>query len=124
MPLEPELFTEHKKVTEIFLSLIFNEPSISDPVYMPEVTSEHDAENLGIAPLVCVWNENRESGTFSVSINKTCVEHLLETFVPKENENFTPIRNEIIAALHSSVPSAISEACGQSGLMPSQLYGT
>lgn len=104
------------------LNYILHDSTLSRPVYLPGVLTEADAENTGIAPLVIVWNEDQLKGSFSVSINKSAIEHLLEGALPAEHENFVPTRNEIIKALNATVPVSIVKTCEKFGVLPSKLY--
>ncbi len=112
---------EHKIVSSL-LSLIINDQVLSNPVYLEEIKTENDGDALGIAPLVYIWNENREAGTFSVSVNGKAVAHLLESFVPRKHKGFTKMRDEAMLALSKTSKETIVSLCGQLGVYPSQLF--
>jgi len=82
-----------------FLSFISNNSKLSKPLYLKQIQSETDVNSLELTPLIYVWNENRKTGLFTVSVNGKTVDYLLEGIVSKEHSQFNAIRDEAISAL-------------------------
>ena len=112
---------KHQIVSSL-LSYIINDKKLSYPLYLHEITCEEDAENLGLYPIVYVWNENREAGSFSISINGKAVGHLLEAVVPREHSQFNTIRDETMLALSKAANESVVSTCEAAGLYPSDLF--
>ena len=53
------------------------------PVYLPGIRSEAECDELGLWPLIYIWNVDRVAGTFSLSVNGKAIAYLLEPFVPR-----------------------------------------
>jgi hypothetical protein len=86
-------------IVSSFLSFISNNSKLSKPLYLKQIQSETDVNSLELTPLIYVWNENRKTGSFTVSVNGKTVDYLLEGIVSKEHSQFNAIRDEAISAL-------------------------
>lgn len=111
-----------KQVAQSLIAYILHDSDLSRPVYLKDAKSEIDVENIGLGPLVMVWNEDVLRGSFSVSINKKTVEHLLEGAMTSDHKNFIATRNEVINTLSKSVPPAVVKACEGAGVPASVLF--
>ncbi len=112
------------EITTKMLSLIINDQSLSLPVYLPQIKSEDQAAEIGLGPLVYIWNEDRTKGTFSVSVNGQTVAHLLESIVHRKHSQFNEIRDEIMSVLSKTSQAMIINYCEESGAFPSEIFGT
>ncbi|WP_410012753.1 hypothetical protein [Sodalis sp. C49] len=75
-----------------FIALTLSDEKLSMPVYLPGIRNEDDCEDIGLGPLIYIWNVDRAAGTFSLSVNGKAIAHLLEPFVPRDNPaGFDPI---------------------------------
>ncbi|WP_254665187.1 hypothetical protein [Enterobacter sp. ku-bf2] len=61
-----------------FIALTLSDEKLSMPVYLPGLRSEAECDELGLWPLIYIWNVDRTSGTFSLSDNGKAIAHLLE----------------------------------------------
>ncbi|EPO0667257.1 TPA: hypothetical protein ACNO4N_005738 [Salmonella enterica subsp. enterica serovar Newport] len=61
-----------------FIALTLSDEKLSMPVYLPGIRNEDDCENIGLGPLIYIWNVDRAAGTFSLSVNGNAIGHLLE----------------------------------------------
>ena len=111
-----------KHIVEAFLSRTLSDETLSLPVWLPEIESEDDANNIGLAPMVYIWNVDDESGTCSISVNGKCVGHLLESFIPRSDPRFNDTRDEIMRVLNQSSVSVITHMVSQSGLSVKTLF--
>lgn len=117
------LSEQEKAVAQYLLSFVFNDEQLSKPVYCKQVRSEQDAERLsGDLPLVYVWNENRQSGTFAVSVNGPILGDLLEGIVPRDDPSFVRIRDEAMSVLAKTSQGAVVSTCQKIGAYPSDLF--
>lgn len=91
-----------------FIALTLNDEKLSMPVYLPGIRSEAECDDLGLWPLIYIWNVDRAACTFSLSVNGKAIAHLLEPFVPREDPAYVEIRDEAM--------KVISEASTQSVL--------
>lgn len=117
-----EKLDAHQIVASL-LSFIINDEALSVPVYLEEIKSEQDADALGLTPAVYVWNENRDTGSFTVSVNGKTIGHLLEGVVPREHSQFNAIRDEVMVALSISSKATIVSICERLGAFPSDIFG-
>ena len=83
------------------------------PVYRDDIKSEDDIK--GFYPLVYVWNENRETSTFTVSINVATIIYLLETVVPRDHKQFGIIKDKLIQKLKASSEKMVSALAKKTG---------
>ncbi|QXB07802.1 hypothetical protein I6L80_21240 (plasmid) [Providencia rettgeri] len=85
---------EYDHFKKAFLTMILNDEVLMLPCYLPEIKSEADSQNLGIGPLIYIWNYNDTTKTYSLSVNGKCIAHLLEGYIPREHHFFNQIRDE------------------------------
>ncbi|EAA2596679.1 hypothetical protein DNM18_25520 [Salmonella enterica subsp. enterica] len=82
-----------------FIILTLSDEKLSMPVYLPGIRNEDDCENIGLGPLIYIWNVDRAVGTFSLSVNGNAIGHLLEPFVPRDNPAYVEIRDEAMKVI-------------------------
>ncbi|EID3015170.1 hypothetical protein LB105_005163 [Salmonella enterica] len=82
-----------------FIALTLSDEKLSMPVYLPGIRNEDDCENIGLGPLIYIWNVDRAVGTFSLSVNGNAIGHLLEPFVPRDNPAYVEIRDEAMKVI-------------------------
>ena len=104
------------------LSFIMNDKNLYLPVYVHGMSCEADGNLLGLYPLIYVWNENQDKGTYTVSINGRVVGHLLEGAVPREHSSFCAIRDEVMSALVQSASNSVASVCKASKKLPSDIF--
>lgn len=113
-----------KKVVQALLSAIFHDESLSKPVYCGHVKSEDDAQRLSSElPLVYIWNEDQDKGSFSVSVNGSIIGSILEQQVPRSSPAFQRIRDEAIRVLSAASSKSVVSTCQKIGAFPSVLFG-
>jgi hypothetical protein len=118
------LISENETILKNLLSSIFSDSKLSLPLYCDFIHSEDDANNLqNILPLVYIWNEDKINHTFSVSINGSIVGSLLETILPRSNDNFNIIRDIALSVIKETSLSAIRNICEKAEAMPSVVFG-
>ena len=107
----------------VFLSLIFNDEKLVHPIYCPNITSEeYTNNNQKSLPLIYIWNENLDTGSFTVSVNGYIVGYLLEAFCSRDNPDFKPMKDQIMAILSETTTNAIVSMCEQLRTLPSKLF--
>lgn len=81
-----------------FIALTLSDEKLSMPVYLPGIRSKAECDELGLWPLIYIWNVDRAAGTFSLSVNGKVIAHLLEPFVPREDPAYVEIRDEAMSS--------------------------
>ena len=110
------------QIVKSLVTYIIGDVQLGTPVYLPDVRSERDADGLGLAPVIYIWNENRGAGSFTVSVNGKAVAHLLEGAVPRSDARFTAIRDEVMRMLADVAKTSVIETCQRVGAFPSELF--
>ncbi len=116
-----EKINSHELVSNL-LSYIIHDEMLSTPVYLSEVKTFEDAHSIGVAPVIYIWNEDRDIGSYTVSVNGDAVAHLLEGALPRKHSQFNTVRDEVIAALTRMVSATIASVCENTGAFPSDLF--
>lgn len=104
------------------LSLVLNDKTLALPIFMPDIRTEEDAYNCNNLPLIYIWNEDKNLGSFTVSVNGTIVRYLLESLVSCEHPQFVEFRDQIQQLLSDSSKKAILNRCKLTGLFPSDCF--
>ncbi|MBD9721515.1 hypothetical protein IB240_24255 [Raoultella sp. RLT01] len=105
-----------------FIALTLSDEKLSMPVYLPGIRNEDDCENIGLGPLIYIWNLGRTAGTFSLSVNGNAIGHLLETFVPRDNPAYVEIRDEAMKVIAEVSTQSVLTTIEKTGLMPDILF--
>jgi len=105
-----------------FIALALNDEKLSMPVYLPGIRNEDDCEDIGLGPLIYIWNVDRSAGTFSLSVNGKTMGHLLETFVPRDNPAYVEIRDEAMKVIAEVSTQSVLTTIEKTGLMPDILF--
>jgi hypothetical protein len=113
---------DHSQIVRSLVACIVKDEALGTPVYLPDVRSERDADNLGVAPVIYIWNEDRRAGSFTVSVNGKAVAHLLEGAVPRSDPRFNPIRDEVMKILADNSRATVLELCESFGAFPSDIF--
>lgn len=82
-----------------FIALTLSDEKLSMPVYLPGIRCEAECDELGLWPLIYIWNVDHAVGTFSLSVNGKAIAHLLEPFVPREDPAYVEIRDEAMKVI-------------------------
>jgi hypothetical protein len=110
-------------IAKQILSDISNDSALCTPVYLMNVDSEEDVEAMDNTPLVFLWNEDRESGGFHLSVNSRIVEERLATKIPREHEQFDLICEGVMKTIAQTAQKSVVKLCEQLGAYPSQIFG-
>ena len=110
-------------VAKQLLSDISNDTALCTPVYIDGISSEEEVETIDNAPLVFLWDEDRESGGFHLSVNSKLVGNRLAEAMPREHEQFELIREGVMKAIAQTAQASVVKLCEQLGAYPSQLFG-
>ncbi len=110
-------------VAKQLLSEISNDIALCTPVYLDGISSEEQAETMDNAPLVFLWNEDRDSGGFHLSVNSNIVENLLAEKISREHEQFELIREGAMKAIAQTAQASVVSVCEKLGAYPSQVFG-
>ena len=113
---------EFDTVVKSLLSFILNNDKLSMPVYLSHIHSETDAEEIGMYPVIYIWNESKEKGSFSVSVNTKPIAHLLEGQIPRSHRNFEEIRDKVAQNLSEVLEASIISTCQRLGAYPSDVF--
>ncbi|EKM5719247.1 hypothetical protein WIC93_10625 [Enterobacter cloacae] len=105
-----------------FIALTLSDEKLSTPVYLPGISSEAECDDLGLWPLIYIWNVNRTAGTFSLSVNGKAIAHLLEPFVAREDPAYVEIRDEAMKVISESSTRSVLATIEKTGLMPDVLF--
>lgn len=92
------------------------------PVYLPGIRSEAECDDLGLWPLIYIWNVDRAACTFSLSVNGKAIAHLLEPFVPREDPAYVEIRDEAMKVISEASTQSVLAMVEKTGLMPDVLF--
>lgn len=65
------------------IALTLSDEKLSMPVYLSGIRNEDDWEDIGLGPLIFIWNVGRVAEPFSLSVNGKAIAHLFEPFVPE-----------------------------------------
>ena len=106
------------------LAEISQDTVLCTPVYLPGIASEEEGEIMENAPLVFLWNEDRDTGGFHLSVNSRIVEQYLLKKLPQDHEQFDIVREGIMNAIAQTAQSSVVKLCEELGAYPSQLFGT
>ena len=105
-----------------FIALTLSDEKLSMPVYLPGIRNEDDCEDIGLGPLIYIWNVDRTAGTFSLSINGKAIAHLLEPFVARDNPAYVEIRDEAMKVIAEVSTQSVLTTIEKTGLMPDILF--
>lgn len=105
-----------------FAALLLNDERLMMPVYLPEICNESDGDNLGVGPLVYIWNVDYAARSFSLSVNGKCVSHLLKTFIAREDAEFEVIRDETMRIISDLSLRSVQTTIQETGVMPDVLF--
>jgi len=105
-----------------FIALTLSDEKLSMPVYLPGIRSEAECDELGLWPLIYIWNVDRSAGTFSLSVNGKAIAHLLEPFVPREDLAYVEIRDEAMKIISEASTRSVLAMVEKTGLMPDVLF--
>lgn len=114
----------NQEVARELLTEISNDPELCTPVYFENISIEHEVEEQEDAPLVYLWNEDRQTGGFSLSVNGKLVEERLEKLVPRDHEQFELILDGVINAIAQTAQSSVVKTCEQLDAYPSDIFST
>lgn len=112
-----------QEVAKQLLTEISNDTDLCTPVYLSKVVSEEDIEAKDNTPLVYIWDEDRESGSFHLSVNSRLVGNLLADVISREHEQFELIREGVAKAIAQTAQASVVNLCEQLGAYPSQVFG-
>ena len=73
-------------------------------------------------PLIYIWNVDRATSTFSLSVNGKAIAHLLEPFVTREDPAYVEIRDEAMKAISRASTQFVLATVEKTGLMPDVLF--
>ncbi|NTX79605.1 hypothetical protein FCL49_11920 [Serratia proteamaculans] len=105
-----------------FIALTLSDEKLSMPVYLPGIRNEDDCEDIGLGPLIYIWNVDRAAGTFSLSVNGKAIAHLLELFLPRDNPAYVEIRDEAMKIIAEVSTQSVLTTIEKTGLMPDILF--
>ncbi|HCT9254213.1 TPA: hypothetical protein OUB85_000758 [Enterobacter hormaechei] len=105
-----------------FIALTLSDEKLSMPVYLPGIRSEAECDEMGLWPLIYIWNVDRATGTFSLSVNGKAIAHLLEPLVPREDPAYVEIRDEAMKVITESSTRSVLATVEKTGLMPDVLF--
>ncbi|MCG7884229.1 MAG: hypothetical protein JAY96_21875 [Candidatus Thiodiazotropha endolucinida] len=91
-------------------------------VYLPHITSEEDANEIAIAPIVYIWNENRKARSFTVSVNGKAIGCILEEILPRTHPEFSNVRDYVLNIIADISNRTVLETCNRLGMFPSELF--
>lgn len=110
-----------QKIAASLLGYLFK-TNLAYPVYMKDIHCEEDCTQLGSFPVVYVWNNDQESGNFSVSVNGNPVAHLLEASVPRSHPKFNVIRDKVMLDLCQTASKTVAKMCKEMKMSPKLLF--
>lgn len=105
-----------------FIALTLSDGKPSMPVYLPGIRNEADCEDIGLGPLIYIWNVDRAAGTFSLSVNGKAIAHLLEPYVPRDDPAYFEIRDEAMNVIAEVSTQSVLTTIEETGLMPDVLF--
>ncbi len=104
------------------LSIILNDEILFKPVYLKELKTEEEAEIIDELPLVYLWNEDINNGTFSLSINGRIIGRMLESYCSRNDPKFVPRRDEITNVLSDVSKKSVVNICSRLRISPSKIF--
>jgi hypothetical protein len=107
--------------TEI-LNYVYNNRELSTPVYLPQIKTERDIEYVENLPFVYIWNENKEIGSFSVSINGGVLGSLIENYVTRETPDFYAFQEMLMEKLSEVFKESVIGLCQNQKKFPSEIF--
>ena len=114
---------KHNDLIKTVIAALFRDVAISQPLYCPDLKTEHDGELASdTLPLVYIWNEDSSQGTCSISINGPIVGQALEHFLPRSDASFAGVRDQILATVKEVAITSISNTCEKLGVLPSRAF--
>lgn len=105
-----------------FIALTLSDEKLSMPVYLPGIRNEAECDELGLWPLIYIWNVDHATGTFSLSVNGKAIAHLLEPFVTREDPAYVEIRDEAMQVISEASMQSVLATIEKTGLMPDVLF--
>ncbi|EPP1034592.1 hypothetical protein ACULWP_003969 [Cronobacter turicensis] len=105
-----------------FIALMLSDEKLSMSVYLPGIRKEEDCEDIGLGPLIYIWNVDRAAGTFSLSVNGKAIDHLLEPFMPPDSPAYVEIRYEAMKVIAEVSTRSVLTTIDKTGLMPDVLF--
>ena len=105
-----------------FIALTLSDEKLSMPVYLPGICCEAECDELGLWPLIYIWNVDHAVGTFSLSVNGKAIAHLLEPFVRREDPAYVEIRDEAMKVIAEASTQSVLATIEKTGLMPDVLF--
>jgi hypothetical protein len=97
-------------VTKV-INEILKDESLWTPVYRADLRAEDDVRKINDLPLVYIWNENRASGSCTVSVNGAKIKNLLEKHVDRSDDRFAHYRDKISAIVAEVSNESVVETC-------------
>lgn len=113
---------EIEKVFNEIWNYVFNSRELSTPVYLPQIKTEKDAESMENLPFVYIWNENREAGSFSLSINGGILGGLIEEYVTRETSDFYVFQEMLMEQFSKVFQESVIGLCQKHGRFPSEIF--
>lgn len=111
-----------QKVQDFLTLAAANPGDLMKPRYVGWLRDEAHADACSDQlPMLYVWNEDTQAGTFSYTVNGSLVSSLLETLLPREHPQFAAVRDELMRVLKEVTLDAMLHGCSEVGLMPSQV---
>lgn len=100
----------------------FMNQGIAEPQFCAFLRTEADIRgNENRIPLVYVWNENRQKGSFTVSVNGAKVAQFLEAQISRDNPRFSRVRDMAINVMAEAANNTLLKVCQKARMFPSQL---
>ncbi len=115
-----EVHTE--TILKQFIAMTLSDETLSMPVHLPEIQNEADTDNLGIGPLIYIWNVDHAAGTYRLSVNGKAVGYLLEPLIPRSDPSFAEVRDRAMHVILELSKSSVSAAVEKTGVMPDLLF--
>jgi hypothetical protein len=118
-----KLNQKNNRVVSEILSLIINDTQLSLPVFIEEIETEKDASNYDRKlPLIFISNNKQDNGSFNLFVNQIMLGGISELFCDIDNPNFYEIRDEALSVISSTSRDLVSEICGKTEKIPSELF--
>lgn len=113
---------DYEAIIKFAVSDLMSKDGLSTPVYRPDIVKESDAEGRKDLPLVYIWNEDPQAGSFRLSVNGNIVGYCLEAIVPRSDPMFAQCRDRIIQIISDLMQSAVLSTCEKARCLPSQIF--
>ena len=107
--------------TEIW-NYVFNNQELSTPVYLSQIKTERDVEHISNLPFVYIWNENKEIGSFSISINGGILGGLIEKYVTRETSDFYVFQEMLMEKFSKVFQESVISLCQKQNSFPSEIF--